>query len=600
MQRKKIKNETITTSQNFKKILLLIPLFLILVGSLFSQDFRYSIPKGAKLKTIEYKTTDYVVVAYFYKNQFLEGQNITFLSKLTQDTIISGKYYTSGGLSYINGIWKRKTENGITRAKGIFKITNSNGIGLTLKPKEGKPLTIITEDIYYYKGFRNKYPAILEKQRDGSYLLKVEYTDRTEMNDFIKLGRTAIRRTSEANRTEMNDLIKLELFVNKSLIDKYGFFALDEFIYYTTDVTRTYKNGNVFIGKVENTKTEDNYVSSILKEGKFIYKVGEIDEAELTKLPNNDYKYRVVYSDRRNDNNFKEMEIIVRQSLIEKYGFWATGDYVFYTDDVKYTYKNGDVFIGKAEHTRDTINNTLNSKFTEGEYKYASGEVFQGDLSGYWFCDIPITGKMKFKDGSIEEGNWLEKYDLTLKEAEEVKKGKSPTEKRFIAQKIYKEKQYKKAVENAEQFLYYEEYKDAKKWYSEALKIKPEESKFLNTQIEKVDELLEKQKVLNSLIYKYGEYYGELVYKKQFTIGMTKAMVDEIIKENRTYYKKSISTSSGKQVEIWEFNLEGANDALGLLGGGLLGGLAYLGAATIRQKCPTLIFTNGKLTDIYR
>ena len=76
---------------------------------------------------------------------------------------------------------------------------------------------------------------------------------------------------------------------------------------------------------------------------------------------------------------------------------------------------------------------------------------------------------------------------------------------------------------------------------------------------------------------------------------MTKAMVKEIVKENERYYKKSVLTSSGNLIEVWEFDINIANAAIGMFGE-----LAYWGFASIQRKCPTLVFKNGKLTDIYR
>ena len=550
----------------------------LIATTLLAQTATNTLPKKAKWKHIEYKTTDYVTIGYVHKNQFVEGQNIAFFSKLTLDTIISGKYYTSGGNAYLKGIWKQNTENGTTRAKGIFKLTNSDGVGLTIKPKEGKPLTILVDDIENYQGFRREYLAVLEKKKDGNYFLKVDYV----------------------GRDGEKDLIRLELIVNKKLIDEYGFFAIDDFIYHTTDVIQTYNDGTVFIGKVKRTKREDGLAHFEFREGKFTHTIGEIDEKELIKLPDDKYKYRTKYSDRRENNNFAEVEMIIDQPLIDKYGFWATQDYVYYTSDVKYTFKNGDVFIGKVENVKDTINGSVSSQLTEGQLKYHTGEVFQGSLNGLWFCDVPITGKMIFLDGSIENGNWLEKYILTEADADKVTNESSPTDKRRTAQYIDNQRRYKNAIEKAEYALTLNDYQTAKHRYLEALKINPDKSELINKQIDKVEKLLEKQRLLNSLINKYGEYYGELIYQKQFAIGMTKAMAKEIIKENEQYYKKSISTSMGKQTEIWEFDNNNANAALGLLGGGWLGEIAYLGAASIRKECPTLVFKNGKLTDIYR
>ncbi len=517
-------------------------------------------------------------------------QEVTLLSLKTQDTIMSGNYFVNNNIAYINGIWKQNTVNGTTHAKGLFKISNSNNeIGLTTSSKKADSLQIETEDIFYYQGFRNKYPAILQKLPDNNYSLKIYYNDK--------------------NRDEKNDVISLELIVDKSLIKKYGFYSIDDFIYYTPNIKQTYANGDVFIGKVENIgRNKDNQIIFNRKEGEFKYSYGNIDEEELTKQSDGNYKYQIIYSDRNKDNVFARLEIIVNKSLIKKYGFWATGDYLYYTPNVKYTYKNGNIFIGKVKNIRDTINNSVKSQLTEGKLKYVTGEEFQGNISGQWFCGIPISGKMIFTDGSIKNGNWLEKFNLDKKECDKVSEGKSPTEKLNIAKTLYKEKQYQNAINKADFAFSNEDYLTAKDWYLNALTIKPDKSKFINSQIDKINELYEKQIRRKELIHKYGEYYGNKILEGKLVSGMSQAMVNEVWDKN--FFRISTVVRNNKTIEIWEFdkekmqieiikegtkNKENRDGAAALI---LMMNLSEkLGGLTFPQM---LIFTNNKLTDIYK
>ena len=120
---------------------------------------------NAKLKTVEYKSADYIAVGYIDKKMFVENQNVTILSKQTKDTIISGKYFMQVEKAYIDGIWKRNSENSITRAYGLFEVSNSDSeIGLTTNNKKAGSLSIVAKDISKYKGFHNQFPAILEKK----------------------------------------------------------------------------------------------------------------------------------------------------------------------------------------------------------------------------------------------------------------------------------------------------------------------------------------------------------------------------------------------------------------------------------------------------
>lgn len=81
--------------QIFKRIVLTTSLMLAVTNVILGQTQQPTqLPPKAKLKTVEYKSTDYIAIGYIDKKIFVEGQNVTILSKQTQDTIISGKYLT--------------------------------------------------------------------------------------------------------------------------------------------------------------------------------------------------------------------------------------------------------------------------------------------------------------------------------------------------------------------------------------------------------------------------------------------------------------------------------------------------------------------------
>jgi hypothetical protein len=391
-------------------------------------------------------------------------------------------------------------------------------------------------------------------------------------------------------------------------------------MYYTTDVKNTYNNGFIIIGKVVNTKLEDNTMQSEFTEWEIIYPDGNPKESDkLTKLPDNNYKYRIKYSDRKKENDFASVEMTVDKSIVDNYGVFAMNDFIFNTTtNVKYTYKNGDVFIGKIENTKDSVNNSINSRLTVGKKIYVTGEVFEGDLSGQWFCGIPISGKMKFSDGSIEQGNWLTKYNLTKTEIDEVSKETTPTKKLILAKKLYKDRMYQDALYEAEMALTNKNYVAAKKSYLKALNIKPEVSSFLNTKIKKIEEYqaeetkrIAEQKQRNALKNKYGEYWGDLIYNKEYTPGMTKEMVLEFTSDK--FYKIDRYIRSGVTIEVWQFDKDKMYWALmkesssmdkkqkEAIGMAMLLGefVESWGMGSIKSQFPSLVFTNGKLTDVY-
>ena len=613
------KLEQIIINQVSRRMIFAMGLMLAMVNIMSGQTQPQTLlPPKAKLKAIEYKSTDYFAIGYIDKKIFAEGQIVTILSKQTQDTIICGKYFTQAEKAYIDGIWKQYGENGITRAYGLFDVSNSDSeIGLTINSKKGGSLNIEPKDISKYQGFRNQFPATLQKLSNEDYSLKVEYTD----------------------RNEPYDIVKLEITVNKSLIDKYGFFAIDDFVFYTTDVVITQKIGTVFIGKVEYTKDENNQVSFKYKEGKWKSVDGE--EEELTLLSNKDYKYRRVYSEKIENNNIKEVELIVTPFLIEKYGFWATTDYFDNISHVKYTYKNGNVFIGEVDIEKKLL--------TNGTYQYTTGEVFEGDFGGKWFCGIPIEGEMKFKDGTVEEGNWLMKYKLTQSEANELEKENSPTVIREKAIAFFNERSYQNAIKEAKGAMADKNYDLAKKWYLEAKTFivevekdskdesndwqnfsrktnNPTKTEFIDAKIGKIDKEIEEQKWKKDMIAEYGENFGMAIYNGEFVVGMTKKMVNEIMGEE--IFTKNTFSVGNQTLESWSYNQDNLMVKVAELqrkGLGICNKFGddsdecRLAAVQMRHLAKTmtryaeriqqfgvpklprkLTFTNGKLSDIYR
>jgi len=443
-------------------ISLIVSLIFVTTSILFAQTQSkiMSLPPTAKLKTIKYifsniynpninEYFDYGAIGYVIKNKFVTGQKLTFLTKSYDQTLVdeflSGKYYCSeDGNSFIDGVWKcHKDNSGINDfiLKGRFKITNnSNRIGITADKRKGDKLTILIEDVLYFQKYNIvRDTIILRKISDKTYSLKI------------------------------------------------------------------------------NSLTLETAIPNL-----------------NTAIQNNNYSFN---------------------------------KYIEESHHVKLTYKNGDIFIGKVENEYgyDTW------KAKEGEYRFANGEIFVGDLKD-WIDGMPYNGKMTFSDGSTEEGFWLSKYGVSR---EDISKGNTITEKHNIAIRLYEEKQRKQQEEKI-------------------------------TKVRASQEKLRLEKALQlRLITKYGDYWGNLIYKKEYTPGMTKEMIIEFSSE--ILYKISKVIRNGNSIEIWEFDRQkmelatlkesGEDGAKALLALSLL---ENLGFGNINSQFPTLVFTNGKLTDVYQ
>ena len=578
-------NMKIIFTKSVKNIVWLISL-LFTTMSINSQT---TIPKRAKVKTLIF--SDYSISGYVYKNQFVNGQDIIIKSLKTRDTLVSGNYFIDNNYGFINGIWKRNSTNGITYTEGLFKVSNTNNvIGLTVKPKEADSLSIKTENISFYKGFRNKHPALLKKLPNNNYSLVIKYDNNKQ-------------------RQETNDIIKLELTVDKSLVEKYGFYSIDDLMFYTTNVKQTFSNGDVFIGILENFSIdENNTIKFKRKEGKFIYSTGPLVEEEIIAQSNGNHIYRCIYSESGN-NLFEKLELNINKNHIEKFGFWASAKYIENIEDVKYTYRNGNIFIGKVANTVDSITNSIKSQLSQGVLKYSSGEEFQGNVGGQWYCGIPISGEMTLSNGSIKNGNWLKKFDLIQTEYDKVLKVESPTKKLFLAQNLYIEREYKNSIDNAELAISYENYSKAKDWFNRALKLKPNESEYLNTQIDKIENLYKKQVRKNELINKYGNNYGNKLYRGELIPGMSEDMVKEVWEKE--WFNINNIVRNGQMIEIWEFDKNKMQRSIinkGKESGQEEGALGLLLMLNLSEELgleginapKTLVFMDKKLTDIYR
>lgn len=574
---------------NLKNLYLIFVIFFV-TTSVYSQT---APPKNAKEKTIIY--SDYSITGYIAKKEFINWQKITITSLKTKKTIICGDYFANSSSAYVNGYWYRDSPNGTTITNGFFEISNSPNIGLTTKVKNADSLKITTNDVFSYKGFRNSYPIFLEKLSNNNYSLIVNYDN-------------------DKRRMESNEVTKLEITVDKDLVKEYGFYSIDDFIFYTSDVKQTFANGDVFVGKVNYTsRNENNLISYIRKEGKFTHPTGNNKEEELIKQTDGKYKYVVTYSDSTPNYPFSKLEIDVTQELIDKYGYWATSDYIYNTTKAKYTYKNGNVFIGSVTNTRDTVSKSVNSQLTNGVLAYATGEKFNGNLSGKWYCGLPISGEMTLKNGNVKKGNWLEEYNLTNEECSKLTEIESPSEKLLQAKKMYNDRQYQNTIIEAKYAISNNDYKSADKWCKTALDLKPEGSDELSDLMSKTNELgkiYKKQQHKKELVNKYGYYFGNKISEGELAEGMSPEMVNEVW--NKNFFYISSALRNGNRIEYWEFSKdkmqmeiikEGAkskDDG----GGEAAMALIFMMNLSEQMGGPTapqaLVFTNNKLTEIYR
>lgn len=275
------------------------------------------------------------------------------------------------------------------------------------------------------------------------------------------------------------------------------------------------------------------------------------------KTSSNSYELKIRFDD-------KNLEVIVGSDDIKKYGFYAFSTFVKNSKDAKIIYQNGDVYTGKVDIS-DITGSICDISFNK--------RIF-----------IPSKGVTKFADGSIKEGDWLKSYDFKEKVWREIySNSKTLTD---IRDKVYSEKSKLDKLEAAREQRRLEEQR------------KKEREKQERLWLERQEKLKLEREYQRKCISRFGDYYGKLVFKKEFTLGMNKEMIREILGSTEKLYKKSISSFMGHTIEIWEFNTDLVAQGVSL--GGLLGALSYYSGTALEQKCPTLEFTDGKVTSIYR
>ena len=519
------------TTNNTQSINFWTILNLVLIISLFLLNFeanaqkKLPLPQNAKLKTIKFNEFKYAVKGYIANENFVEGQEITFLeteekeidvpilggvnSNTVTDTIISGIYFIKDNISYLEGKKEQIREyRNVNRTKkrivtkGLFKVSNS-----------------VFKNVSDYDQLNDRVSI-----KDERSVLSVSpLTNDKFMKEVRKnLNKLPITFLTATNlEIEIADLYSYQgyLETNRSLIP-----------------INVQKQGDIYSFKID---FRDRTLETI------------INYETLKKNNLLDFKC----------DNFSYLEEIIKNS---KNG--------------KLTYKNGNIFTGKVYHSEYIYNPN------EGEYRFTNGDMVYGqvrfdfdktDLAGYYNLGLNKDSKTTFADGSVVYGDWAKKYKKMLPEdewSEVLKNSKTLTE---IRDKFENNEKYQQSV--VEQNRKQQDVKIAKK-----------------------ENQIAEQEYKNALIKKYGTNWGNLIYQKVFTLGMTKEMVLEF-----TYGKAYIiseATKDGKYIEIWEFDPQKFAQEIAKKEGAtalnLLSMYQDLGMIDIKSKFPNLIFTNNKLSAI--
>lgn len=260
----------------------------------------------------------------------------------------------------------------------------------------------------------------------------------------------------------------------------------------------------------------------------------------IVRTPSADFKLTISYNDKTLEHNLEKKfleQIIIDANRAYKENWlnimYYRGLSSFFTNtetykneilnskNIKLTFLNGDIFEGEITTKLQDYDFIPN----DGKYTFATGEIYKGSIARIYWEEynerIPREGQMIFSDGSVENGDWLKKYNVT---ENDLSTAKTLTEKHTLAQRLFNEQQRKL----------------------------DDEKKKLN-QKEEQNRIAE-YNLRNSLIKKYGEHIGGLLIKKEVEVGMTMAMIIEVFPKDYFIVKKSVV--KGVVIEEWLFSKE--------------------------------------------
>jgi hypothetical protein len=236
-------------------------------------------------------------------------------------------------------------------------------------------------------------------------------------------------------------------------------------------------------------------------------------------------------------------------------------------------FSNGDVYEGKLSSCMP-----VSPESSIGIYRYALG----GEIHGIFDNDfVPLHGTVTYGNGEIDEYKAPNKMWPLLSSAQ-------------VKNLLYEERA---SLENVAQANENERLRIEEEKRREELKIAAEKrQQELDTQRAEQAERAKEEAKRGKYVRKYGEKWGNLVYKGELTIGMTKAMCADIVPKElygiSTYWGVEVWTYSQQKALLFAMSSkENADKVLALeLMGSLMGGLNKL--------LPMLTFENGILVGL--
>lgn len=482
------------------------------------------LPKGAKAKVVDFK--DYSISGYFLKKKPLENKMIE-ISNADGNTIIYGLYKVIDGKSVVHGRYDYGSGDRKSSVYGTFYVSNGAG-ELIMKPRKASELSVTNGKVEIWSGcyqrchaeliwISNMFPRLFIKDENNAWYYK---SFRAEVPQAVALDQNY--KNIDIEDLLLSDTLRVEIEWHDNM--KFSGHAFG----------RRDNNDHVCFTLLDGEKTDQHGQKNILS---WYSHWGK--SAKCTFIAVNPENPKIRERSYYLPDTMKDVCI---DSLFNERYYWGK------SPEIAVTYSNGDRYVGSFKiENGEVVNST-------GTYTYAGGDMFVGDISGEYFATVPINGKMIFKDGTEEEGNWLDNYELTEEQYAFIcKEHRAPSYIRSIALSFYNRNKAATLVAKAKSYEKRGNFKKAKEAYLQAQHY--EYSSSVDSILKEIEDKVERQE----LVEKYGSRYADNIINNKIEVGMTKEMCEIVLAKTvgmEFYRKSSWRDFSGNTIETWEYDFD--------------------------------------------
>ncbi len=292
---------------------------------------------------------------------------------------------------------------------------------MSYKPKKAGELRIKNLNVSYLKGL----------YRDRSFIVKMKdrntiYLDRTQENGEISYAYLS------------GDISHISFKEDDS-------YDIYEILLQAKDgITMSWDNGTTFKGEVKPIQIEDGRIVFLPIEGrKMGMHTGPLSIS--VRRENGDIVFSQTY--RLNDGLLSNESLFVKDDgSVSDEDLWKLDKILEFCYLAKWEYRNGNCFKGVIKYdikqNADSVTYNVSKTATKGVFIYSNKDRFEGDVSSASVGPFFVDGTTYFSDGSMEKGNWLEKFNLSNDQWQEVYKCSNPSVARALAQKFMQRNSY--------------------------------------------------------------------------------------------------------------------------------------------------------------